>query len=182
MTIEFRNYTTSPLCWLSRDRSRGIEMLPAWLVIAVVAVLIGVILNQLIKSDQRWFFRLRRPSWLTFEWAIPVIWITIFIAAGWSAYATWQTEPESNRSIVLMMLYALLETVTLAYTPVMCFFRRLRVGVILGGTGFFVAIVLTIFVAQVSQLATLLLVPYLLWSPIGTFVTWQMMPLNPGDA
>lgn len=157
-------------------------MIPAWLVIGIVAVLIGVVLNQLIKSDQRWFFRLRRPAWLTFEWAIPIIWTTIFIAAGWSAYTTWQTEPGSPRSIGLMVLYALLEIVTLSYTSVMCFFRRLRVGVFLGGTGFFVAVALTILVAQVSQGAALLLVPYLLWSPIGTFVTWQMMALNPADA
>ena len=157
-------------------------MIPAWLVIGLVAVLIGVGLNQLVKTDQRWFFRLRRPAWLTFEWAIPIIWTSIFVAAGWSAYVVWQAEPESSRSIFLMTLYALLEVVTLSYVSVMCFFRKLRVGVILGATGFFVAIGLTILVSQVSQIAALLLVPYLLWSPIGTFVTWQMMSLNPADA
>ena len=157
-------------------------MIPAWLVIGVTAVLIGVALNQLIKSDQRWFFRLRRPAWLTFEWAIPIIWTIIFIAAAWSAYAVWQTEPGSGRSIFLMVCYALLEVVTLSYTSVMCVFRRLRVGVIVGATGFFVAIVLTLLVLPVSWVAALLLVPYLLWSPIGTFVTWQMMAINPADA
>ena len=157
-------------------------MIPAWLVIGVAAVLIGVGLNQLIKSDQRWFFRLRRPAWLTFEWAIPIIWTIIFIAAAWSAYAVWQAEPGSGRSIFLMVGYALLEIVTLSYTSVMCFFRRLRIGVIVGATGFFVAIALTLLVLPVSSVAALLLVPYLLWSPIGTFVTWQMMAINPADA
>lgn len=157
-------------------------MIPAWLVIGVTAVLIGVALNQLIKSDQRWFFRLRRPAWLTFEWAIPIIWTIIFIAAAWSAYAVWQTEPGSGRSIFLMVCYALLEVVTLSYTSVMCVCRRLRVGVIVGATGFFVAIALTLLVLPVSWVAALLLVPYLLWSPIGTFVTWQMMAINPADA
>ncbi len=157
-------------------------MIPAWLVIGVTAVLIGVALNQLIKSDQRWFFRLRRPAWLTFEWAIPIIWTIIFIAAAWSAYAVWQTEPGSGRSIFLMVCYALLEVITLSYTSVMCVFRRLRVGLIVGATGFFVAIALTLLVLPVSWVAALLLVPYLLWSPIGTFVTWQMMAINPADA
>ena len=157
-------------------------MIPAWLVIGVAAVLIGVVLNQLIKSDQRWFFRLRRPAWLTFEWAIPIIWTIIFIAAAWSAYAVWQAEPGSGRSIFLMIGYALLEIVTLSYTSVMCFFRRLRIGVIVGATGFFVALALTLLVLPVSSVGALLLVPYLLWSPIGTFVTWQMMTINPADA
>jgi tryptophan-rich sensory protein len=26
------------------------------------------------------------------------------------------------------------------------------------------------------------LLPYLVWSPIGTYVTWQMIGLNPGNA
>jgi translocator protein len=152
-------------------------MIPAWLVIVIVAVLVGVGLNRLIPSDQRWFYRLRRPTWLTFEGAIPLIWITIFIAAGWSAYAVWQT----SQSWGLMAGYLLLEIVTLSYTSVMCFFRKLRVGVVIGATGFFVAVLLAIAVLPVSQLGAWLLVPYLLWSPIGTFVTWKMMALNPGD-
>ncbi len=157
-------------------------MIPAWLVIGIAAVFIGVALNQLIKSDQRWFFRLRRPAWLTFEWAIPIIWTIIFIAAAWSAYVTWQAAPGTDRSIALMGLYAALEIVTLSYTSVMCLVKRLRVGVVIGATGFFVAIALTMLVAPVSSVSALLLVPYLLWSPIGTFVTWQMMALNPADA
>jgi translocator protein len=156
-------------------------MIPAWLVIALVAILVGVGLNRLIRSNQRWFFRLRRPAWLTFEAAIPLIWTTIFIAAGWSCYAVWQTAPGDGQTWARMAGYVLLEIVTLAYTPVMCFFRKLRIGVAIGATGFVVALGLAIAVSSVSTTAAWLLVPYLLWSPIGTFVTWQMMTLNPGD-
>jgi translocator protein len=155
-------------------------MVPAWLVIGLTAVLVGVGLNQLIRSDQQWFFRLRRPAWLTFEWAIPLIWTTIFICAAWSAYIVWQRQP--GNVWLFMLGYLVLEVVTLAYTPVMCFFRRLRIGTMIGATGFFVALALSLLVAHVAPPALLLLIPYLLWSPIGTFVTWQMMQLNPGDA
>lgn len=157
-------------------------MLPAWLIIGIVAILVGVAINRLIPSDQRWFFRLRRPAWLTFEWAIPLIWITIFIGLAWSAYVVWQTQPGTATTGWLLGGYIWLEIVTLLYTPVMCFFRRLRIGAVIGGTGFFMALALGIAVGNVSQTALLLLLPYLLWSPIGTFVTWQMMELNPADA
>jgi translocator protein len=156
-------------------------MLPAWLVIGVVAVLVGVGLNQLIKSDQRWFFRLRRPTWLTFEPLIPFIWITIFIAAGWSAYVVWQTAPGTTATWLKMLGYILLEIVTLAYTPVMCRLRSLRVGVIIGAIGFVVGLILSLWVRPAAPIAFLLLLPYLIWSPIGTFVTWQMLQINPND-
>jgi tryptophan-rich sensory protein len=81
-----------------------------------------------------------------------------------------------------MGLYLLLEIVTIAYTPVMFRTRRLRVGTILGGTGFVIAVILAIAVYPISGWATLLLVPYLLWSPIGTYTTKVMERLNPQDA
>ena len=54
-------------------------MVPAWLIIGTVAFMVAWLLNRLSPRDIRWFNRLRRPSWLTFEWAIPWIWISIFI-------------------------------------------------------------------------------------------------------
>jgi tryptophan-rich sensory protein len=39
-------------------------------------------------------------------------------------------------------------------------------------------VVLAVLVAASSQAAALLLIPYLLWSPVGTLVTWQMQRLN----
>jgi translocator protein len=155
-------------------------MVPAWLGIGLTAILVGVAINTLIRSDQRWFFRMQRPRWMTIEWAIPVIWTVIFICGAWSAYIVWQAQPPALAWI--MATYLLLEAVTLSYTPVMCFFRRLRIGAMIGATGFFIALGLAIWVSGISSAALGLLVPYLLWSPIGTFVTWQMMQLNPADA
>ncbi len=64
----------------------------------------------------------------------------------------------------------------------MCKMKSLRVGTILGGTGFILGIMLMISVWPISQTAALLLLPFVLWSPIGTYTTWVMIPLNPADA
>jgi tryptophan-rich sensory protein len=39
-------------------------------------------------------------------------------------------------------------------------------------------VALALVTLPVSALAALLLVPFLLWSPVGTFVTWRMQGLN----
>ncbi|MEO0988378.1 MAG: tryptophan-rich sensory protein [Cyanobacteria bacterium J06639_14] len=158
-------------------------MIPAWLAIALVAVLTTTALSSLTpKRGAGWFRRLRRPEWLTFEGLIPLIWITIFICGGWSAYIIWNYAPENQTTWWMMGVYFLLELVTLTYTPVMLTLRRLRVGVVIGATGFAVALALAIWIAPRSIPALLLLLPYLLWSPVGTYVTWVMMGLNPADA
>jgi tryptophan-rich sensory protein len=63
----------------------------------------------------------------------------------------------------------------------MCKLRRLKVGTIIGGTGAVLSIILALLVLPVSIWAFLLLVPYIIWSPIGTYTTWEMMRLNPDD-
>jgi translocator protein len=160
----------------------GIVMIPAWLGIGGVALLVALAINRLLQGDLSWFFRLRRPRWLTIEWAIPIIWTIIFICGAWSAYIVWITEPGTPRCWWLMGGYLLLEAVTLVYTPIMCSLRSLRVGTAIGATGFFICLILILLILPLSSWAVLLLLPYLLWSPIGTFVTWQMIRLNPGAA
>lgn len=153
-------------------------MIPAWLAIAVVAILIVVGFNRLSAQDIRWFRQLRRPQWLTFEWAIPIIWISIFICGGWSAYYTWS----ASGNAWLMAFYALVEIVIMAYTPVMCKLQSLKVGTFIGGLGFVLGAILAGLVWPISPPAFWLLLPYLLWSPVGTYVTWVMSKLNPADA
>jgi tryptophan-rich sensory protein len=78
--------------------------------------------------------------------------------------------------------YLLLEVLTISYTPVMCVLRSLRVGTIIGGAGAVLGIILALVVLSISLWAFVLLLPYIIWSPIGTYTTWQMMKLNPDAA
>ncbi len=153
-------------------------MIRSWMVIGAVTLLV-VLGGGLITPDPRWFNRLQRPRWLTFEPAIPFIWTVIFICGAWSAYIVWESDPGSTKTWWLMGLYLLLELVTIAYTPVMFRLRSLRVGTIIGGTGAVIGIILALLVLRISIWATLLLLPYVVWSPIGTYTTWEMMRLNP---
>lgn len=156
--------------------------IPSWLVIGGVTFALAMVLNKLPQSDREWFFNLRRPRWLTFEKLIPVIWIFIFICLIASASIVWDTNPWSKQAWFFMGRYLLVILAIIAYTRVMCKFRSLTVGTIIGGLGFVLGVWLAILVFGVSNLAFWLIIPYLLWSPIGTYVTWAMIGLNPNDA
>ena len=81
-----------------------------------------------------------------------------------------------------MGLYLLLEVVTIAYQPLSLRLRSLKVGTIVGGIGAALGIILALVVLSVSIWASVLLLPYVIWSPIGTYATWELMRLNPEDA
>ncbi|MDY6803847.1 MAG: TspO/MBR family protein [Cyanobacteriota bacterium] len=157
-------------------------MIKSWMVIGAVAFAVFLLSALTSSSDIQWFRRLRRPSWLTFEAAIPIIWTVIFICAAWSAVIVWEAEPGTDKTWLLMGLYLLLEIATMAYTPVMLKMRSLRVGTVIGATGLILCLMLILSVWKIDTWAGVLLLPYVLWSPIGTYTTWQMTSLNPEDA
>lgn len=157
-------------------------MIKSWMVIGGITFLIALGSSVLRPKDIRWFSRLRRPDWLTFEAAIPLIWTIIFICGAWSAYIVWERNPGSSNTWFLMGLYLLLEIVIVAFSPVTLWSRRLQLGAIVGGTGTVLGLVLALLVWPISGWAAALLLPYLVWSPIGTYTTWEMSRLNPESA
>lgn len=152
-------------------------MIRSWMVIGGVTFFVALFANLITPKDIQWFKRLRRPSWLTFEKAIPLIWIIVFICGAWSAYIVW----ENNKNWLLMGFYVLVEIVTVAYNPGMLRLRSVKVGTIIGGIGAILGIILTLTVLPISGWAAALLLPYVIWSPIGTYTTWEIMRLNPAD-
>ncbi|MEL6158700.1 MAG: tryptophan-rich sensory protein [Cyanobacteria bacterium J06623_5] len=149
-------------------------MLRSWMVIAGVGFAIALLSNIIRPRDVKWFRRLERPQWLTFEKLIPVIWTVTFICAGWSAYITW----ENTQSWAWMGVYVLLELVTVAFTPVLFWSHSLKAASVIGAAGFMIGLVLALSVFKISLWAAVLLIPYLLWSPVGTYTTWEMDGLN----
>ena len=145
----------------------------AALSILIVMVVVTVTLNP-GREQFAWFMRLRRPAWLRFERLFPLIWISIYACFYLSALLSWN----ASRSLGLMAAYLVLLLLVQSYTWVICRSRRLAYGTALGFSGWLWGMALTVWVLSRSGAAAALLIPYLLWSPVGTLVTWQMQRLN----
>ena len=144
---------------------------PLVILLALVTVVAGLNPN---RSQFSWFLQLRRPAWLTFERWIPLIWITIYACFYASALLAWN----ASWSLPLLAGYLLLLVLVQSYTWLICRTRRLANGTAVGFAGWAWGVALAVIVLGSSGNAALLLLPYLLWSPVGTLVTWQMQRLN----
>jgi len=145
----------------------------AAVVILLMILGVGLALNP-SRSDFAWFLQLRRPAWLTFERLIPLIWVAIYACFYASALLAWN----AGWSWGLMGGYLVLLLLVQSYTWLICRTRRIANGTVVGLMGWIWGIALTVVVGSVSTPAALLLVPFLLWSPVGTWVTWQMQRIN----
>jgi translocator protein len=150
----------------------GLTMVAALVILAVI-VAVGALLNP-SQADFRWFLQLRRPRWLTFERWIPAIWLAIYLCFYASALLVWQ----ASSSLALMAGYLGLVLLVQSYTWLICRSRTLRNGTVIGLAGWAWGVALAVVVVQQSRPAAWLLIPFLLWSPVGSFVTWRMEGLN----
>jgi translocator protein len=158
-------------------------MIKSWMVIGGVALLLAVLGGSILPpKGVQWFNRLRRPQWLTFEKLIPVIWTFVLTCGVWSAVQVWEQDPGSAKTWTLMAGYILLEIAILAYSPALMVGRSLKLGTIVGAVGFAIGLILALAVFNVTPVATWFLLPFLIWSPIGTYTTWAMLKLNPTAA
>jgi translocator protein len=158
------------------------SMVESWIVIGAVTFFIALGSFFITPRDVKWFAMLSRPRWLIFEPLIPLIWTVIFVCGAASANIVWQKNPGSTITWLLMGLYLLLEIITVAYIPLMLRLRSLEVGEKIGLGGLILGVLLAICVFPISWVAALSLVPYLVWSPIGTYTTDELRQLNPEDA
>jgi translocator protein len=154
----------------------------SWMVIGAITFLIAVGSFFITPRDIKWFAQLSRPRWLVFEPLIPLIWTVVFISGAASASIVWQKNPGGLVTWLLMGVYLLLEIITVAYIPLMLRLRSLKTGEFFGAAGVVLGVLLTLCVLPISGLAALFLIPYLVWSPIGTYTTDELIQLNPEDA
>lgn len=157
-------------------------MIESWMVIGGITFVAALGSFLITPRDAKWATSLRLPRWLFFEPAIPLIWTVIFTCGAAAAVLVWENDPGSLKTWLLMGGFLLLELVTVAYIPATLRLRSLTVGTALGGLGLILGLLLTLTVLPINGLAALLLVPYLIWSPIGTLTTWRMGQLNPDAA
>ncbi|MBD2342677.1 TspO/MBR family protein [Anabaena subtropica] len=150
-----------------------------WIITAVSAALFfgG---NLFTSLRDPWFQNLQRPDWLTFEFLIPVIWTFIWACTTISAIIVWEKKTRQGvRPWFLMAIYAAIAISTSAYSPVVVELRSLMGGIIMGGLATLLVYILAFVVKPISTKAAWLFLPYALWGPFGTYLTWLLLQLNP---
>ena len=157
-------------------------MIKSWMVIAAVTLLVAFGSLFFKPRDLVWGAYLKRPKWLVFEPAIPIIWTIVFVCGTKSAIRIWENDPDSLKTWLFMGGYLLLEIATVAYVPATLRLRSLKAGTILGAIGLILGVLLTLAVWPISGQAALLLLPYVIWSAIGTNATSEMIEENPDAA
>jgi translocator protein len=156
----------------------GYFMKDRWIITAISAALFfgG---NLFTSLRDPWFQELQRPDWLTFEFIIPFVWTLIWVCLTVSAILVWEKSTKTSRPWFILGTYAAIALLTSGYSPIVVNLRSLVGGLILGGLATILVYALGFIVKPISNKASWLFLPYALWGPIGTYLTWVLLQLNP---
>ena len=142
-----------------------------------VAVLLGVF-GGLMTPIGAWYRALRKPSWQPPDWAFGPAWTIILGLAAWSAVIAWRAAPDASARGDVVILFATNAVFHALWSPL--FFRARRPDWALVEVVFLWASLVALVVGlwPISPIASLMIVPYLLWVSFAAFLNRAIVRLN----
>jgi translocator protein len=146
----------------------------SWLTIGTITFIVALGSLLFTPRHLKWFAEISRPRWQELP-VIPIIWIVVFAAADLSATLVWLSHPGNIFIWMIMGIYLLIEIITVIYVPLSLRFKNPRKGDLMGLIVYLLADFLVIAVLPLSRFAGLLLIPYVIWSPIGDYSAKELI-------
>ncbi len=126
-----------------------------------------------------WYYSLALPSWKPPDWLFGPAWTLIFGLAAMSGYLSWSRAPRNDVSQArILALFAINAMLNISWSVL--FFRLHRPDwSLLEVSLLWLSIVaLMVMTSRSSRLASLLLLPYLLWVSFAAFLNLSIVRLN----
>ncbi len=147
------------------------------LVDAAAAIFVATLGGTLTDTGP-WYQNLKKPSWQPPDWLFGPAWTTIFALAVVSAVSAWRNAENRSQREWIIALFALNGFLNVLWSTLFFALQRpdwalLEVGLL------WLAIALPMAVFwRISKLATLCLLPYLLWVTFAAYLNWTVVQLN----
>ncbi|WP_394727124.1 TspO/MBR family protein [Altererythrobacter sp. GH1-8] len=141
------------------------------------AVILGLGGGALTKIGG-WYYDLKKPSWQPPDWLFGPAWTVILGLAAWAFVLSWNGVSSDAERTLLIVLYIMNGVCHFLWSPL--FFTLKRPDWALVEVPFLWVSVLSlaIFLRQWSELASLLILPYLAWVSFAAILNWKIWQLN----
>ena len=155
---------------------RGSWILPV--TVATIAALIVAALGATITDLGPWYQALEKPSWTPPDELFPMVWTLVYALITISAITAWRAAPDRASAQWVISLFALNAFLNISWSLI--FFRLQRPDFAFVELLFLwlSILVIIIYCGRFSRLASILLVPYLIWVTIAGMLNWSVMQLN----
>ena len=142
------------------------------------AATVGALLTA--RAIKEWYRGLKKPSWNPPDWAFGPVWTILYILMAISAWLVWEDGSPDERLLPLS-IFGIQLALNVAWSGIF-FYKRKLLGGLVEVLVLWTAILVTILSFWgVSNTAALLLLPYIAWVSIASYLNYTVWRLNKVD-
>jgi translocator protein len=151
------------------------------LIISIIVVFIGGAIGNFftIAEITTWYTTLAKPAWTPPNWVFGPVWTTLYILMGIALYLVWSKGLERKDVKIAIGIFAV-QLILNTLWSIIFFGLHSLLGGLIAIIILWIAILANIIVFyRISKPAGLLLVPYIMWVTIASYLTYSVYLLNP---
>ena len=146
------------------------------ILIPLIAGFIGSIAT--MSSIPTWFTALAKPAWTPPNWAFAPIWTTLFILMGIALFLVWRQGLWRKDVKIAVSIFAVQLVLNVLWS-IIFFGMQSLLGGLIEIVFLWIAILATIITFyRISKTAGILLIPYIIWVTIASYLTYTVYLLN----
>lgn len=130
------------------------------------------------KAIPNWYAGLKKPPYTPPNWAFGPVWTTLYILMGISVFLVWQKGLATNGALLAFILFWIQLTVNAVWS-IIFFGMKSKGGGVITIIMLWLLIMATMFASfRVSDWAGALLIPYIVWVSIASYLNIGVWLLN----
>ncbi len=150
----------------------------------VISILIPLIVGftssfATLGSISTFFDVLNKPTWTPPAWAFGPIWTTLYILMGIALFLVWRKGLERQDVKIAVIVFGVQLILNFFWTIIFFGFRSITGGLIEIIFLWIAILVNIILFYRISKTAGILLVPYIIWVTIASYLNYTVYLLNP---
>ncbi len=160
--------------------SFNVREIPKLIISILIVFLAGAVGTVFTLSEiTTWYAALAKPSLTPPNWAFGPVWSTLYVLMGIALFLVWREGLERKEVKVAILIFAVQLAINVMWSLVFFGGHNIFGGLVLIVI-LWIAILINIIVFyRISKAAGLILIPYLIWVSIATYLNYSVFILNP---
>lgn len=126
-----------------------------------------------------WYDALIKPALIPPDWVFGVAWTVIYILTAWSVCLLWRSKPRNHLWRHLVLLFIFNAALNIYWSQLFFGMGEIKLALIEMIALNLITIITAIMLWwRKLKLASILLLPYILWVTFATYLTWEILLLN----
>ncbi len=159
--------------------SFSVKEIPRLIVSIIIVFLAGAVGTvYTLKEITGWYAYLPKPGWTPPNWAFGPIWSILYILMGISLFLVWREGLDKKNVQIGVLVFAVSLAINVIWSLVFFGTHNIFGGLVLVLILWISILINIVVFYRISKPAGLILIPYLMWVSIASYLNYAVFLLN----